>query len=603
MVVKAKQSRLVPAVGYLRRSDEGQQASIADQTKAVQKYADEHGYCIIRWYTDDAISGDDTESREAFQQMIADAQERRDFEVILCWDQDRFGRFDSLEAGFWIHPLRRLGVGLVTVTEGPIDWNDYTGRLMYTLKQEGKHQFLQDLSRNVARGQMEAMNNGSWVGSPPYGYRVVGPKKQKRLVLGEPAHYRVVQRIFREFVEEGRPANNIAARLQSEGFPSPGGRGKPWRYDTVKVILANPAYCGDYAGGRYSYGKYHTIREGKVTKAKGRSSKPESEWIVRRDHHEAIIDRPTWEQAQRLLAKQRDEYNDARGTGHGPYTPETNPFVLTGVLRCGKCGCPLNGVTTGRNAHRYYECRNRRYNGSAACEGTTVREERILVDIADHLESWLGPAGKALGTAAYYGALEDANLKEWFPEGTFAKVKRLVTPPAKPKQDRQRLERRLEQLTAQVEKARGNLVLLDPANIPAAQKRISELDEEVAAVEQELRECKPPSEKDINAVVLSVLHNLYSLAYCCRVMAKPASYDEKGNREVDNGDGTVTCGSLESAAPRAVKWLRGRMTHIIIHTRKTGRGGGTRHLFEKGEIVLQVSPGQNEKLEPSRTKV
>jgi len=64
----------------------------------------------------DGISGDATEKRLDFQRMIADASGRRDFEAILCWDQDRFGRFDSVEAGFWIHPLRKAGVKLVTVT-------------------------------------------------------------------------------------------------------------------------------------------------------------------------------------------------------------------------------------------------------------------------------------------------------------------------------------------------------------------------------------------------------------------------------------------------------------------------------------------------------
>src|SRR5437899_1970944 len=106
--------QLVPAVGYLRRSTDKQEASIPDQTKAVQRYADEKGYRILRWYTDDAISGDDTANRLGFRQMLADAREERaDFKAILCWDQDRFGRFDSIEAGYWIHPLRQAEIVLV----------------------------------------------------------------------------------------------------------------------------------------------------------------------------------------------------------------------------------------------------------------------------------------------------------------------------------------------------------------------------------------------------------------------------------------------------------------------------------------------------------
>src|SRR5438477_148912 len=83
------------------------------------------------------------------------ATDRGDFKAILCWDQDRFGRFDSMDAGYWTYPIREAGVELVTVTDGPIDWNDFAGRIIYTVKQEGKHQFLRDLSSNVLRGQHE----------------------------------------------------------------------------------------------------------------------------------------------------------------------------------------------------------------------------------------------------------------------------------------------------------------------------------------------------------------------------------------------------------------------------------------------------------------
>src|SRR5208282_3334838 len=344
--------RLVDAVGYLRRSTDKQEASIPDQQTAVQRYADERGYRIIRWYIDDAVSGDDTGKRHDFLRMIADAGELRDFQAILCWDGARFGRFDSIEAGYYIFPLRKAGVYLATVMEGVTDWNDSTGRIVGNVKQEGKHQQLIDLSANVTRGQLEAAKNASWIGSPPYAYKIEGPRKHKRLVLGDPGQVCVVQRIFREFVEEGRAMMNIATRLNKDGIVSPSGRVKGWRFDTIRVILRNPAYAGDYAGCRYSYGKYHTIKQGTVAKANGRCSRPESEWVVRRDSHEPIVDRATWEKAQAILDKGK--------TGRSPYTPEKNPFVLAGLLRCGRCGAPLGGIHSGshvqNNRRRYYEC-------------------------------------------------------------------------------------------------------------------------------------------------------------------------------------------------------------------------------------------------------
>jgi hypothetical protein len=388
-----------------------------------------------------------------------------------------------------------------------------------------------------------------------------------------------VQRIFREYVKEGRPMMNIANRLNEEGIPSPGGRVKGWRWDTVKTILENPAYTGDYAGCRFSYGKYHTIRQGTVAKATGRCRRPEEEWVIHRDHHEAIIDRATFEQAQAILARGKN--------GRSPHTPETNPYVLTGLLRCGRCGCPLWGMEN--RTYRYYECGHRKYDGKAACEGTTVREDTVLKSIADHVENWLGFDGDAIGMAAFYGALKPEDLPE-----AFAEVRKLVMPPARPKQDRKQLEKQVEHLKANLEKARQNLVLLDPANIPAAQERIRQMDEERARVEKELRASKPPAEQDINEVALAVMHNLYSLAYCCRVLAKPGFFDERGHYCVDHGDGTITVGSLESAAPRAVRRFLHQASHIVCHTEIKGRGNGTRHEFKRGEIVFTgvgVDPG------------
>ena len=110
----------IPAVSYLRMSSDKQTESIPAQRKAVKAYAKENGYRIIREYVDSGISGDDTIRRLEFQRMIADAASG-EFKAILCWDQDRFGRFDSVEAGHWIYPLRQAGVSLVTLDCGPID--------------------------------------------------------------------------------------------------------------------------------------------------------------------------------------------------------------------------------------------------------------------------------------------------------------------------------------------------------------------------------------------------------------------------------------------------------------------------------------------------
>ena len=69
------------------------------------------------------------------------------------------------------------------------------------------------------------------------------------------------------------------------------------------VILENPAYTGDFIGGRYAYGKYHQIKGDRIEKVSGgkRGEKPQAEWIIHRDHHQSIVSRESYERAQAIF--------------------------------------------------------------------------------------------------------------------------------------------------------------------------------------------------------------------------------------------------------------------------------------------------------------
>lgn len=586
--------RTIPAVGYLRRSTDKQEASIPDQTKAIQRYAQERHYEILRWYTDDAVSGDDTDKRHAFLRMIADATASGDFQAILCWDGARFGRFDSIEAGYYIYPLRKAGVYLDTVTEGITDWNDSTGRIVGNVKQEGKHQQLLDLSANVTRGQLEAVMNGSWLGSRPYGYQIQGERKNKRLVLDEPSKVEIVRRIFREFVEERRSMKNIANRLNAEGILSPSGRVKGWRFDSIKVILENLVYTGDYAGCRWSYGKYHRIKGGRVAKSTGRTRNPQSEWIIRRDHHDAIIDRRTYDRAQAILAVGK--------TGRSPYPVESNPYILSGLLRCGRCGRPLHGISGGLGRRfRYYECSNRKHNGPEACEGSTVREDKLLHLIAEHLErEFLAIDGKEIAWRADRGELTPGDLPK-----AFAKVRALLAPPKQPATNRKQIEKQVEELARKIEKAQRNLALIDEENIPRVQDEIRGWMAERAGLEGELKK-RPPSAADVNAETTEVLRSLYWLGHYFRSAGQEcgkSGLDDWSewveNASDANGGQPVAFLTGAGKSPMLRQYLR-RIAGITVHTRIEGRRTRIRHKLERGELsFFPVGPVTGD-LNPSR---
>src|SRR3989442_1223849 len=91
---------LRPAVGYLRRSTDRQEQSNADQRRAIATYADRHGYEVIRWYEDDAISGASVDARAGFKKMMEEARSpSRDWRFLLVFDVSRFSRGDLDQAG------------------------------------------------------------------------------------------------------------------------------------------------------------------------------------------------------------------------------------------------------------------------------------------------------------------------------------------------------------------------------------------------------------------------------------------------------------------------------------------------------------------------
>jgi DNA invertase Pin-like site-specific DNA recombinase len=187
----------------IRMSSSQQEASPEQQRAALLQLAAKHNARVVAEYFDEGISGIATDRRRGFQQMLEDAKAGR-FKLILAWDQDRFSRLDSIDSGEIIAPLRRAGVRLVTCAQGEIDWISFAGRLVFNVQQEGKNQYLVDLSRNTVRGRVAAAKDGKKHGATNYGYdRLMFDEKNRRMCR---IHFRDVFR---------KPSNWTAKLVQS----------------------------------------------------------------------------------------------------------------------------------------------------------------------------------------------------------------------------------------------------------------------------------------------------------------------------------------------------------------------------------------------------
>jgi DNA invertase Pin-like site-specific DNA recombinase len=345
----------VGAVAYLRMSTDKQDKSIAEQLSEVRALAQSNGYKILRWkeYADEGESGDDR-SRAGFRRLIHDAETIRDFSVVLCWSQDRFSRFDPLEANHYWYLLDRSGVRIVTVCEGVLDFRSMQGWLMASINQVGNSEFLPKLSRNICRGLTAAAKAGKWpTGRPLYGYRRDSDGRLR--IFQDEA--KLVRWIFETWVYTDTTMHAIARQLNEQGTPSP--MGKQWTRRTIRYILTNEHYRGGLVWGKELQGKYNRVVNGvavqvpdefrrldrvpRATQTKDQCIQVEGAW-------EAIISEDLWLAAQNVKSRRWNKRH-----------PRSDSYILSGIARCAHCGNGLVGRTQrpknpGGQTYRYYKC-------------------------------------------------------------------------------------------------------------------------------------------------------------------------------------------------------------------------------------------------------
>ncbi len=540
-MAKRRAKSTTPAVLYLRCSTDEQTESIDGQRSHLEKFAKKHGYKIVGEYKDDGISGDEWDRRLGIRQLVNDAPSS-EWRVVLCWDQDRLSRFDSMEASVRFKPLADAGVRVVT-PNGEIDWSSMIGRISFSMYQELKHQFLRDLSRNVARGQAEAAKRGSWRGSPPYGYRIAEEAKDghkiKRLVIHD-EEADVVRKVFDVFLA-GHSPGEVAKQLQAEGIPT-ARRASRWRRDAVLSMLRNPAYVGDYASGKGYYGKYwRTTKDGDVEVREGRrrNNLPPEEWTIIKNTHEPIIERALFSKVQRQLKAKRRRI-ESKGD-----------YLFSGKLVCSKCGGSVNGHD--RRKKKVYRCHASAYEGPEHCIGTRVNEDalcELLAESFDEIVTSLVPFDEMnkVVRKAKRGTLQPNDLgKGW------AKLKRLVTGdrPKLSAKDTKRDEARLAKLEDEITTGIENLPFLPKQRIPTAERAIKKKEEQRDVLRRRLASVRTPAEED--SEVLRIFNSL--VAY---------------NANPDD--------------PAVVRRLLTGVRRIVVHTKTKGEGKGTRHTLQSVEI-------------------
>jgi site-specific DNA recombinase len=383
--------KLVRAAAYYRMSKDEQDHSIERQQGQVKPYAEAHGYQIVREYVDEGVSGwKDGAQRPAFTRILADAKKKL-FEVILVDDKCRFSRFDSIDYGYHVKPLRDAGIRLVTASKGEVDWNSFEGRVTDSIEQEYKHQHSVNTSRNVLSRFALLARQGVWFAGPtPYAYD--RDPATGKLTPGDPAQVKVLVWLFKTYAERDVSLRWLVEELHRRAVPSPKGK-EWWPPATLQGILSNRNYLGDFHYNLTSHGQFHELTGGKPVAKKGKRNRrnPEAEWIIVPKSHPPLIDRATFEAVQGKLAGNRRRTNPTGINGEWP---------LSGLMTCGHCGARMIGTTT-RNRHRkrVYLCNGYNTFGKRVCYHHWLAEDRLVKALVKKLQgtSWTRTTSPSCG--------------------------------------------------------------------------------------------------------------------------------------------------------------------------------------------------------------
>jgi len=312
-------------------SDDGtsdESNSIQNQKILLEQYAHENGFTNIRHYTDDGISGLRFDDRPSYVRMMEDIENGL-VSTCLIKDMSRLGR-DHIRVGLAMETMRINEVRLIAVVDG-VDTSK--GDDDFTPFRNIMHEFYaKDCSKKVKSAYRAKGMSGKPIASLPiYGYKKHPDNKDVWIVDEEAAA--VVRRIF-NMVMEGHGLYHICYTLTQEKILAPAayltskGTGKwlnrslpdphTWNLTTVDRLLKKREYCGDIVNFKTS----------KHYKDKRSKSNDEKDWVVFEDVHEAIIDRVTFENVQRIY-KSTKKVRAEKGGKHHP---------LAGLLFCSACG-------------------------------------------------------------------------------------------------------------------------------------------------------------------------------------------------------------------------------------------------------------------------
>jgi len=240
---------------------------------------------FVKLYSDKGISGTSTKHRVGFQRMIKDALDGK-IDLILVKSISRFAR-NTVDCLKTVRELRKKNVEVYFDKES-ISTNDTKVDMMLTIFASFAQEESKSISENVKWGVRKRMAKGQRKMNvkTTLGYKT---NHEGKVIIDESTKDIVIQ-VFNLFAA-GYTYREIAQIMTDRGIKT--GTGKDvWKVYDIDKIISNEKYVGDFVMQKtvvVDFLDHKTVINNGV----------EEKYIVQ-NHHDAIIDRETFNEIQSL---------------------------------------------------------------------------------------------------------------------------------------------------------------------------------------------------------------------------------------------------------------------------------------------------------------
>lgn len=336
-------------------SDRDEQLRSLENQRAyfARRVAKESDWELVEIYCEAGVSGTHQATRPELQRLLGDCRRGR-IDLILVKSISRFAR-NAAECLMLVRELNGLGVELIFEKED-LRTDRGEGELLLSILASLAESESRSISLNCQWAVQKRFRSGSFrLSRPPYGYDLRGGQ-----LIVNPQEAEIVRHIFSRVVDgDGTPT--IAQSLNERGVPTK--RGGQWQAGTLLAMIKNVLFVGDLLMQK-------TYRDEDY---RARPNRGERDRFLISDHHEALVSRELFADANRALAQRA-----TKGVETQEASEDRARHCFSGKLFCASCGEPLNRQITRRldGPHPYWICR-RHLKSAASCPAEKVWEEEV----------------------------------------------------------------------------------------------------------------------------------------------------------------------------------------------------------------------------------